>query len=257
MKNNKCVYLHKDKLGVVRYVGHGNKDRPGVRSKLHRNKEWHETFKTESPIIEVVASNLTFDEAISLEQKLYTEHEDTLVNKRLPSRTKELDFNILNEWFEVDSDSPSGLIWKKKPVRSKLNVGDQAGSLLTKEYGNQYWQIKLNYSVYKVHRVVYLLTHLNLGTENVIDHIDGNGLNNSIDNLRLSDAILNCRNRKTSRNNRLQVKNVTSAGKGYSVTIKRAGKVYYKSFNKAQHGSSENALTEAIYWRDKKLEELA
>lgn len=259
MKNDKCVYLHKDKLGVVRYVGHGNSARPYVRSKMHRNKQWHELFSNEDPDIEIAASNLNYNQAVELEQILYREHILTVVNTRLPNKTKELDFAIFNDWFQIDNSSPSGLIWKRKPKRSKYQMGDQAGSLLTKEYGNQYWQIRLNFSVYKVHRIVYLLQHGEISSNSVIDHIDGNGLNNCVSNLRLSDATKNCHNRKTSRNNKLQHKNISLYEKGYKsfrVCIMRGSKNHTKAFCTADYESQDQALSMAIEWRDTKLKEL-
>lgn len=46
------------------------------------------------------------------------------------------------------------------------------------------------------HRAAWMYTFGDIHTDDVIDHIDGNGLNNRIENLRLVSRSLNQRNRK-------------------------------------------------------------
>jgi hypothetical protein len=53
---------------------------------------------------------------------------------------------------------------------------------------------------YKAHRLIWLLVH-KAWPENQIDHIDGNGLNNRIENLRDVTNAENARNRKKQKNN--------------------------------------------------------
>lgn len=82
----------------------------------------------------------------------------------------------------IDAESPSGLCWHN---------GRPAGWVSTRGY----WVTRVRGSVYKVHRVV-----LSLATEDrvdkLVDHIDRDKLNNSLDNLRWVSPSENIRNRK-------------------------------------------------------------
>lgn len=193
---DKCVYLHKDKDDIVRYVGHGNKDRPFEVSKTKRSKKWYSVFEDYKPTVEIVADNLSYDAAIELEIALIELYKDTVVNINPVVAPADMDFDWFDAWFYIDSTSPSGLRWKAQRPRSKMYAGDQAGSLLTKETGKQYWQIKVGKKVYKVHRVVYLLANGEIDPSLVIDHIDGNGLNNKLENLRLVPHFVNGMNKR-------------------------------------------------------------
>jgi hypothetical protein len=85
------------------------------------------------------------------------------------------------------------LYWKAK--KRKVTVGNIAGSL-NRKYGNKtdYWSICVNKTRYKAHRLIWIY---HFGYEPpMIDHIDGDGLNNRIENLRLTTPSQNCFNRK-------------------------------------------------------------
>lgn len=239
---DKVVYLHKDLNGVVRYVGHGTLDRATKFSNCGRSKAWIEVFQDYRPAIEIVARDLSYREALKLEQETILKYSDTVVNINLPTTAHELSFDYLNEWFYIDPDSPSGLRWKKQQHRSKKYAGDQAGSILTKETGKQYWQIKLNHKVYKVHRIVYLLTFGNIEQDLVIDHIDGNGLNNNISNLRLVSHFANCLNKRVSRTKELQHKWIKETEFTFQAAFKILGKTKSITVRKEDHGSRDSAL---------------
>lgn len=85
-------------------------------------------------------------------------------------------------------------------------AGHSAGSKITFN-GKEYFQLKIGTRNYQIHRIVYAISN---GVDPVgfdIDHIDGNGLNNSPKNLRIATRAENMRNRGKNKNN-------TSGSKG-------------------------------------------
>lgn len=239
---DKVVYLHKDLNGVVRYVGHGTLDRATKFSNCNRSKAWIEVFQDYRPAVEIVARDLSYREALKLEQETIIKYSDTVVNINLPTTAHELSFDYLNEWFYIDPGCPSGLRWKKQQHRSKKYAGDQAGSILTKETGKKYWQIKLNRKVYKVHRIVYVLHTGAIEQDLVIDHIDGNSLNNKVENLRLVTHFVNCLNKSVSRNKELPQKWVKETDNMFYAAFEIRGKVYNFRTKKEDHESRDVAL---------------
>ena len=77
-----------------------------------------------------------------------------------------------------------------------------AGNVNSRGYRRVYFKNKYR----AVHRIVFLLHHGYL--PKYIDHIDGNPLNNNINNLRPATISTNGMNRKLNKNNKLNVKNV-------------------------------------------------
>lgn len=222
---NKCVYLHKDKDGVVRYVGQGNLERPYETSPSKRTKAWSQFFTTKNPpVVEIVKKNLSYDEATKLEVAEIEKYKSTICNIKPPTDPHELSFSVMNEWLYVDETSPSGLRWKKQRFRSKRREGEQAGSLLTKTKNKKYWQVVIFKKVFKAHRLVYLLTHGSIDKNLVIDHIDGNGLNNKVENLRLATFFENYYNSLvTSTENNADIEIRESRRRVYSI-FKKDGK---------------------------------
>lgn len=92
------------------------------------------------------------------------------------------------------------LYWKVS--RGKAKVGAKAG------YLNQigYFQTQVNGKLYLNHRLIFLMHHGYL--PQYLDHIDGNTLNNKIENLRAATLTQNQYNRKLNKNNSSGVKGV-------------------------------------------------
>lgn len=65
-----------------------------------------------------------------------------------------------------------------------------------------YYYLKINGVNYKTHRVIYKMFHPDMDESLIIDHIDGNQSNNSIENLRLTTQSDNMKNKRGYSNNK-------------------------------------------------------
>lgn len=75
----------------------------------------------------------------------------------------------------------TGMFFYSKKVSRKINLGQAAGTV--KKGGNKkYIHIIIDGFVYKAHRLVWLYFHGDW-PKNTIDHINGNGIDNRIENL--------------------------------------------------------------------------
>ena len=81
------------------------------------------------------------------------------------------------------------LYWMINPCKN-VKIGDMAGSLNNKGYK----RTSINKKIYSIHRLIFLMFHGYL--PKVLDHIDGNRLNNQIENLREATAAQNQHNSK-------------------------------------------------------------
>lgn len=77
--------------------------------------------------------------------------------------------------------------------RGHRKAGDRAGSM----NGQGYWRIKVDQITYLGHRLAWAM-YYGQDTDLEIDHIDGDPLNNRIDNLREATRWENCSNVKGS-----------------------------------------------------------
>ena len=116
----------------------------------------------------------------------------TVKAKELPSLEK------LKKWFEYKDGH---FYWIKSPVGS-VRVGSRAGGIWTDQRtGRQIMQMGVEGKSYAAHRLVYVWHGYYLKKDEEIDHIDGNSLNNSIENLRSCSKKENQENRKSCNSN--------------------------------------------------------
>lgn len=126
-----------------------------------------------------------------------------------------------NEIKNLFDYSDGKLYWRKR-MSSKAPQNAEAGFI----QGNGYRGVGIRGRVYAAHRLVYLYHHGCLPA--AIDHIDGDILNNRVENLRPATALQNGANRKRGVNNSSGVKNVSwcKTAQKWTVMIQK---------NKVQH----------------------
>jgi hypothetical protein len=126
---------------------------------------------------------------------------------------------LLHNLFEYkDGD----LYWKVDRKANKTK-GTKAGCL----DGRGYLQTKINNVLYKNHRIIFMMHFGKLPF--VIDHIDGNPLNNLITNLREATTSQNSMNAKIYCTNNSGIKNVCwhKSSQKWIVKLQAKGKRYH------------------------------
>lgn len=148
--------------------------------------------------------------------------------KELPSQ------EYLKECFDYDFKT-GVLTWRERPLNhfatnnaakviNSRSVGKAAGSLI-KSNGKSYYSVSICGIGYGLHRVIWKWVTGENPTE-CIDHIDGDGLNNSFGNLRDATFAENLRNTKKCKRNTTGFKGVllSSDRKKFISQIKVSGK---------------------------------
>lgn len=103
----------------------------------------------------------------------------------------------------LDYNSISGnFIWKVKPSK-KVSIGDIAGTITN----NGYFKIRFLGKEYLAHRLAWLSIYGDF-PEGILDHIDQDKLNNSINNLREVSISENGHNTKIYSTNKSGYKNI-------------------------------------------------
>jgi len=111
----------------------------------------------------------------------------------MPIKTRPLPpLAVLHELFEYQD----GNLVRKKTTSQNAQKGQIAGT-----NSNGYIIINIKRAFYRVHRIIWYM-HTEVDPVNlIIDHIDGNPLNNRIQNLRICEQKDNCKNSvKSARN---------------------------------------------------------
>lgn len=254
--NKFCVYIHfRNDNSQPFYVGQGTTIRPF--STTRKNKDWNSVVKDAGGFFPVIVkSDLSKTEALKLETELIHLYGSRVVNIQTTSSTiKELDFDTFNSKFYVDRESLTGLRYKCDIYVKKtkfFSAGDIAGN----PTHDGYFQISHNHKCYRVHRIIYLLSHGKLDSSLIIDHINGNGLDNRTENLRAVSYQDNRRNLAKDKRNISGVTGVSNhANNTCRAAISHGGKRYTISFSFSKYGK-EKAMELAVAWYNNKREEL-
>lgn len=110
----------------------------------------------------------------------------------------EITLDLLNQIYEYRDGK---LFWKIK-FTDKVVIGKEVGTIR-----NGYKSTKINKKDYGVHRLIFFM-HKGYFPK-CIDHVDGNPLNNHIENLRDANRMQNAQNSKIPKTNTSGFKNVT------------------------------------------------
>lgn len=259
-KQDYYVYLHKRKdNGVVFYVGHGRTVRAN-QSGQGKTKDWKDVVSI-SGGYEIVKlhENLSKSKAIDLEEHYIKNPEVPweLVNKRLPTRVNSTPKETLAEKFYYDPESPSGLRYKESSYKNKGALSKAkdsvAGGVYIKEGKPLFWRLKFTVDgikqALKVHRVVWMITNGDIPEHWVVDHIDGNPLNNKLENLRLVSQKVNARNKRINRISESGLIGICKNRNQYKVSISTDSDCReLKSFSINKYGE-EKALYLAVKHR--------
>lgn len=116
-----------------------------------------------------------------------------------------------------------------------LLISKKSGNVLCSMTEDGYLRVRLNGKEYRGHRIIWEMFNGPIPAGMLIDHIDGNKLNNRIENLRLASRLENNSNR--SGNSTGLPKGISKNGNNYRVRLMYNGKVYclgtYKTLEEA------------------------
>lgn len=141
-------------------------------------------------------------------------------------------------------DAESGLLFWKCNRRGKAKEGDVAGSVLRKQRGTQYLQVRVNERVYKAHRIAWLLA-TGSHPQHQIDHINGNGLDNRLVNLRDVPKEENAKNVRRQKRNKYGVTGIRKTGDTWEARIGHEGKaIHIGTFSTKEEAMSARKYAE-------------
>ncbi len=174
-------------------------------------------------------------------------------------RTNRYNLDFL-KYLDYDESSPSGLRWSWRPEEefpSRLhydnflkNVYDKtAGSLSSRRSGKYLiWITKIRDIQYLNSRIIYSIFNDDLHDGIMVDHIDGNSMNNKIDNLRLATRSQNAMNSNVQELHSIGAKGIRKKGSRFNARI---------TLNKVLHDlGSFDCLEDAINARKNSEKEL-
>lgn len=148
-----------------------------------------------------------------------------------------------------DKDSPTGLSWARDIFsgRNMHIICARKGAIAGGPSG-EYFEIGINGKSYWCHKVVWEICNGEIPKGFKVDHIDGNGKNNSISNLRVVTHKVNMHNQKKRSTNTSGVTGVDATPCGWRARWQDTqGKTKSKTLA---------TFDEAVLYRDKMLESL-
>lgn len=134
-----------------------------------------------------------------------------------------------SEFLEYEPET-GRLLWKVSRGGPIGKPGLEAGSV---KHCGRYRSFVLNHKRYYTHRVVWEMVNGPIPEGMCVDHIDGNGLNNKLANLRVTTLSGNQRNRRVGKNNRFGILGVVEHRGGFTVNCASKYVAWTKDFFEA------------------------
>ena len=152
----------------------------------------------------------------------------------------------------ISYDSDTGFFyWLARKDNKSFNTakaGTRAGNK-NRPNGSRthYLRLRIDNQLHLAHRVAWAM-HYGEWPNGPIDHIDGNGLNNRIDNIRLVTMAVNSRNCRLSKNNTTGVNGVYKNPHGYvaEIMVDRK-KISLGSYNTIEEAQAARKAADKIY----------
>lgn len=114
--------------------------------------------------------------------------------ERITGRRGRPTLEFLREILHYDPDT-GVFTWRVLRGMTRIKPGDVAGNKVTVSSGHVYWQISIDSVMYSAHTLArFYMT--GVWPPILVDHKDGNGLNNVYTNLRDATVAMNQHNRK-------------------------------------------------------------
>ena len=177
---------------------------------------------------------------------------------------EEIDFR---DYFVVDPDSPTGLRWRDDVARMYTTkqsgtsvAGQPAGVKRIIKGRSDSVVVLLRRKIYIVSRVIWEMVNGPIPEGYIIDHLDGDALNNRIENLACKTRGENMQNRKLDKRNNTGVPGISYLESGcyprYQARYQDQNKkAVTKEFAVGRYGKEE-AFRLACEWRLENLKRL-
>jgi hypothetical protein len=155
--------------------------------------------------------------------------------KPLPS------LELLEEFFTYCKET--GNLIRKKTISSRAVKGQVVGSINR----DGYLRVKFQRQEYMVHRIIWkLVTRQDIPEGVILDHIDRNRQNNKIENLRLSDPLLNQNNRNPDEGISYDTRETPKLKKRWVATLRGKKLGYFLTKEEALTARRKAVSTDAL-----------
>ena len=251
-ENKFYVYLHhRQDDGTVFYVGKGTGSRSIVTT--NRPANWKKVVQEACGyFVSYYCKNISEEDALNIESTLICNpmQDWKLVNRVKRTRVISLEKSLLQEYFEYDATSPSGVRWIKSSSPRAL-AGSPAGYLSKNSHGYMEWQVRFRGELLKAHRIIACLLFGNFKDHLLVNHIDNDARNNLVTNLEMCTKLDNNNRQSCQTGKRLRRHNTSGCNGIYIKKIKTVeyaviditvyGKRFTKAFSNRKYGA-EKAL---------------